>query len=217
MTATRPGHLAIYALLCGACAAAGLMRPGLPRAAPPGGGKAEPLAAARHDYREEHGAGRIVAEVELRLERRGEDRVELLLAPSALGPLVEPIAGLRGVRGGNHRTALDLERLLAQGSLAVRTRPLGEAQGAARAGRVGQGRRGVLPERRLGQDGAPERRASDALSVVAVELASGPVEAGEWTVEVVAGGRARLAVDFSFDGEEGELLAVRTASPDPQP
>jgi len=185
--------------------------------AAPGSGVPTPgslLATRVHDYREEHGEGRVVAEVGLRLEPRGDGEVELVLEPSALGPLVEPIAGFRGVRGGNHRTAVELERSLADG-LSVRTRPR-DGSGAALPGRVGQVRRGALPERRLGDDGRI-RRASSAPATVSVELQSGPVGAGTWTSEVLVEGRVRLAVDFSFDGEQGAILAVREGPAEVQP
>lgn len=173
-----------------------------------------PLATARHDYREEHGAGRVVAEIGLRLERRGAGAAELVLEPSAVGPLVEPIPGFRGVRGGNHRTALELERSLADG-LSVRTRPR-DGSGAARPGRVGQVRRGALPERRLGDDGRI-RRALSAAATVSGELLGGTVGAGTWTSEVLVQGRVRLAVDFSFDGEQGAILDVRAGPAEVHP
>jgi hypothetical protein len=171
--------------------------------------------ALRFDYREEHDEGRAVAEVGVWLERCGEGEIELVLEPSALGPLVNPLPGYRGVRGGNERTALELERLLA-GGLEVRTRASGGSAAGARPGTIGPSRIGRLPERHLEPDGEILRGESSPL-VVAVRLGSGPLRQGTWTTEVLVSGRVRLAADFRFDGSRAEILGVHRDAQDHDP
>ncbi|MCP3914421.1 MAG: hypothetical protein GY711_02565 [bacterium] len=193
-------------LLVGAAlaASAGLL---CPNRAP-----AEPtlIAEARFDYRDDHGPGRIVAEVRVRLERTADGRAILRVVPSAAGPLVDPIPGYRGVRGSNHCTALELGRLANADAIELVTRPLGDAEHAPVdvAAPVGT-RTARVEERRRMPGGRIAHGVLGAPRVVALDLATGALDTGAWTSSVVVRGRTRLEVEFTFDGENGSIDAVR--------
>ncbi len=176
------------------------------------------LARTRFDYRDDHGPGRVVAEVQCRLERGADGAVRLHVVPSASGPLVDPIPGFRGVRGDNHRTALELERAAAAGTIELVT--AGSRADAARgvpasrtvASETLVPRTGRLAERRRTAAGKIEHGVLGAPRTTALELATGALAPGDWESTVVVGGRPRLAIDFTFDGERGAILAVRNVA-----
>jgi hypothetical protein len=121
------------------------------------------VAEARAGYVADETDGRVVAEVRVRVWALGSgarERFELELEPSALGALVDPVPGFRGVQGANLQTAHDLERLVAERRLAVVTRAA-DARPAVH-GAVGALRLERLPERRLDADGALDHAARTA-------------------------------------------------------
>ena len=103
----------------------------------------------RFHFKDDHD-GRRLADIRLRLiERDGKRSLEMTIA--AVGPSVEPIPGWTGVYGANRHTAEQLEYIVSGRVLfVVKTQSDAASpwQGSWR-----EGRRGAIPERRLGADG----------------------------------------------------------------
>jgi hypothetical protein len=168
----------------------------------------EILARVSHVYRDPHQRQRAVATIALELLSLPEERYELRLKPSAVGPEIEPTPGFQGVRGANLRTALELDGLLADGSLAIETRPLDD--GAALEGGLVSAIRGSLPVRVLARDGSIDWNARTPGSrVLELTLTSGPLPPGRHSTALRVRGNLRLAVEHGFDGERAWIGRVR--------
>jgi len=175
--------------------------------------ESEPAAAldtTRIDYREDEGSGRIVAEVVVELASvpgGAGDEAELTIVPSALGPFIDPIPGLRGVRSANLHTARELARLFAEERIDVVTRRVdgeGEVRGAVRISRSGR-----VPERRRREDGSLDYLAqSRDVLPLALSLESGVLGRGDWRTEVLVDGVPRLVVEFAVRDGGGEIMNV---------
>lgn len=168
-------------------------------------------------YVEDEPEGRTLAEMELALERTGST-AELRIELGAQGPHVAPISGLAGARGTNRITARELGRLSLEDGFEIRS--------VASDGRVGPRgslrtlRRGHLPETRVQPDGSVELDVpSHEEFTLALAVESGPLDPGEWTTELWLGGRPRLRIRHSFDGERGRIDEIDcrpSPGPDPQ-
>lgn len=165
------------------------------------------LAEARFDYHEEHGTGRVVAEVNATLRSRG-DGAELAFSTSALGSLVEPLPGFEHVRGANLQTAFELEALIAENALAIETHSTG-SDAAVIEGVLLPVELGTLPQRRMRADGSIDYDAQSPLLPLTARFVSGALPEGEWRSEVRVYGRVRLAIDFAFEDGVGEIRRVR--------
>ena len=178
----------------------------LPLAAPWPGEPAHRPDRLLFDFQDEHQLGRLVAQVEVEVGGH-----ELVVRPSAVGLSIDPVPGWRGIRGGNERTAIELEDLLADGALELLTWSLDAAGDAPRTGTATVAQRGTIGVRRERADGTIDHLARSGEHVLALGLESGPLPAGEWRAEVVARGRARLAVEFVLERDgRGRILDVRT-------
>jgi len=169
-----------------------------------------PYDATRIDYREDEGGGRIVAEVAVELRGVG-DGAQLTIVPSARGPLVDAIPGLRGVRGANLHTARELARLFAAERIDVVTQRADgkrEVHGTVRVSATGR-----VPERRRLADGRIDYLAESREELpLALSLVTGVLGRGEWRTEVHVDGVPRLAVDLVVRDGGGEILSVRAIS-----
>ncbi len=156
------------------------------------------------DFFEDEPGGRVVAQLEARLEREGE-RLWLRLAASPAGPRVTPPAGALGIAGSNRLSAQEIVTILGAGRARIVAHgPAGETTGSVRLGE-----RCEVRERHLHDDGrvtheepAGDPPAREALFEVALE---GP---GLHAVEVLVDGEVRVRVRCRVGLEGGRVLLL---------
>jgi hypothetical protein len=181
-------------------------------AAPPRAAERPPTPRAvtlderRFDYLEDEPTGRVLAEIRARLERQGGDAV-LRVTASAIGARVDPVPGWQGVRGSNRITAEEIASISANGRLCVETDVDGAA---ARRGSARTGRRGRIPERRIGADGSIDVTAQTAAEYPLELIAeTAPLGAGVHRTRLVLDGRPRLEIVTTTRGADGRILEIR--------
>jgi hypothetical protein len=163
--------------------------------------------ADRFAYHDDHD-GRRLADIRVQvIERDGVKSLQLSI--SAVGPQVETIPGFAGVRGANRYTAEQIENILSgRFSFAVKTRVDGSAPWS---GQWRAGRRGPIPERRLGPDGR-----IDFLAVTPrdypLELIvdTGRVVDGRQTTELWFDGVPRLRLSYQVAGNRARIVAFQS-------
>ncbi len=155
---------------------------------------------------------RTLAWIRAELRAAGPDRAELVLRASAVAPLVEPPPGWEGLGGANGITARELGALLEEDAIGLLTS--GGSLAEPRRTRATAGARGQVPVRRLRPAGELDwdARGPDE-SVLELVLESGPLAEGEYRAEVVARGRARLSVEFEWNGLGGRISALGMGPP----
>jgi hypothetical protein len=161
-------------------------------------------ARERFNYRDDHD-GRRLADVRLQVVERGGAR-SLEMTISAQGPLVEPMPGFAGIRGGNRHTAEQLDNIaMGRIEFAVKTRRDGAAEGQ---GTWRVGRHGPILERRLRPDGhidywSPTPRDYPLELIVD----TGKLVDGRHTMELWFDGIARLRIRYDVAGDRVRPLA----------
>ncbi len=169
------------------------------------------LAEARFDSHEEHGTGRVVAEVHVQLTARATG-AQLSLQTSAIGTFVEALPGFEHMRGTNFQTALELENLLAEDALTIEAIAL-DSDVASVAGELLPVRRGALPQRLIRPDGSIDYDARSAEMPLEVAFAASDLPDGEWRVELRVHDRVRLAIEFAIQDGSGEIRGLRDHFP----
>jgi hypothetical protein len=147
-----------------------------------------------------------LADIRLKIVEH-EERPCLELVISAVGPQVQPIPGFAGMRGANRQTAEQIENILTgHFSFAVKTTA---ADGSPpRYGTWRAGRRGAVPQRRLGPDGR-----IDFLAVTPREypleliVETGGLGEGRQTTELWFDGMPRLRLTYQVTGKQVRIVA----------
>lgn len=150
---------------------------------------------------------------DLRFDIDEQNAQNLRITISALGPQVEPIAGFRGISGGNRYTAEELGLIL-DGNHAAKVVTKFE-DGKTAVGRLLQGAVGRLPERRLLPNGHIDFLGQTALHYP-LEMIVDPKtnSSGRRTTMVVIGGQARLRVRYVIVNGKVEDLEVQSLGND---
>jgi hypothetical protein len=159
------------------------------------------LAQRRAPYFEDDGGGRILAEVEVRLQRDASG-TRLLGAIHAEGPLVDPVPGWTGIHGSNRITARELTALYESGALALTT-PDGDPAGTLHAGR-----RGAIRERRLRADGSLDLAAASEEFLLELQFDTPPLPAGRHDFWLRANEVPRLRLAVEIAARDSRILAI---------
>ncbi len=137
--------------------------------------------------------------------RRGE-RYRLTIG--ATGSDVEPLPGWRGVAGANTLTAQELDALLRDGALAAY---VVRRDGSNTEATVRAGARERLPIRKTGADGRVDFRArTDEAHVTRIEVDTGVLAFGTYTLEIEARGEVRLRSEFRLGDDGGAIVTFET-------
>ena len=166
------------------------------------------------DYLEDELTNRVLGAIHVQLRREagpeaGEVRVHV--TARADGPNVDPIPGYRGVRGGNHITARELEKLLETGRLKIVTQTAHD--NTKHFGTCTPGRRGRIPERRVDENGTLLLNTlSERDYLLEVRARSIPLPAGEHATYLEVNGVPRLCVHTVLgDGNNsGRIVSVES-------
>src|SRR5688572_3805426 len=164
------------------------------------------------DYLEDARDRRRVAAVVAQLVRIGTD-LRLRVGVSALGPAVEPVPGLEGVPGTNLRTAMELQRLLADGELACVVSRDGIRIGGGRLWRV---HRASLATRRVEADGTFDLDARTASLPTQVVFESDALGSGRSDVDLTVRGLPRLRATVEAADGRGRIVALASVAELPQ-
>jgi len=173
-------------------------------------GRSRKLDEQYFDFRDHHD-GHVIGDVRaILLREHGRNLLEITV--SAVGPLVEPPPGFRGLRGSNRITAEELESLLTEHGLTLETRAGTEDR--VHYGQVREGRRGHLPERRVLADGtidfeALSRRIYPLELVLLSQRTGTGLHETDWKVD----GSARLRVTTEVEGLRGRIVSIEGLAP----
>lgn len=150
---------------------------------------------------------------DLRFNVEATNQQNLRITVSAIGPDVEPIAGFRGVSGGNRYTAEELGLILDghnQAQIVTRF-----DNGLIANGRILEGKFGTLAERRLLPNGRIDFLGQTELAYP-LELIVDPQtkSSGPRTTMIVIAGQARLRCRYSIVNGKVENLKVQSLGHD---
>lgn len=150
---------------------------------------------------------------DLRFNVEATNQQNLRITVSAIGPDVEPIAGYRGVSGGNRYTAEELGLILEGHNRAQIVTRFDNGQIAN--GRILEGKFGTLAERRLLPNGRIDFLGQTALAYP-LELIVDPQtkSSGRRTTMIVIAGQARLRCRYSIVNGQIEDLEVQSLGHD---
>lgn len=176
-------------------------------------GRTDPLLDRRTaDYLENGATGRAIAAVTATLAG-GRQGAELTLALSASGPFVDPVPGFEGIRGANLITARELDAIVRERRIGVRTRAAGSNLTTRGTWRVG--RRGPIPMRRLVKGRIVWDSRSERDYVLELVISGGRVQDGTYATEVIVDGRPRLRVRYEARGGAGRILSLASLDDHP--